>query len=139
MSRSSYIYTHNHSSVTAIRHETKCISCSSSLLCKGHRKYSGRNVNLAAHTCVGLVPTCRMRELHSSSRVMAGYRGTETSLPLGLLHAFLFYILHKSELNNFYNYLRHVATKNVRTLRQMALAFLPAQDFARAPRLYCLR
>jgi len=72
MSRSSHIYTHNHSSVTAIKHETKCISCSSSLLCKGHRKYSGRNVKLAAHTCVGLVPTCRMRELHSSSRVYGG-------------------------------------------------------------------
>jgi hypothetical protein len=67
--RSSHINTHNHSLVTAIKHETRCIKGSSSLLCKGYRKYSSRNVNLAAHTCVGLVPTCRMRELHSSSRV----------------------------------------------------------------------
>jgi hypothetical protein len=78
---SSHINTHNHSFVTAIRHETKCIKGSSRLLCKGYRKYSGRNVNLAAHTCVGLVPTCRMRELPSSSRVygvVPRYRGSFT-------------------------------------------------------------
>jgi hypothetical protein len=67
--RSSRIYTRNHSSVTAIKHETKCIWVSSSLLCKVCQKYRGRKVNLAAHTCVGLVPTCRMLELYSSSRV----------------------------------------------------------------------
>jgi len=84
MSRSSHVYAHFHSSVTAIRHETKCISGSSSLLCKGYRKYSARNVNLAAHTCVGPVPTCRMRELHSSSRVYGGvprYRDNFTVRP----------------------------------------------------------
>lgn len=95
--RSSHIYTRNHSSVTAIKHETKCISVSSNLLCKVCRKYSGRKVNLAAHTCVSLVPTCLNSIL---PRVfVACYRGTETTLPLGLLHALLFYILHKSVLN----------------------------------------
>ena len=72
MSRSSHIYTHNHSSFTAIKHEIKCVSGSSTPICKGYRKYGGRNVNLAARTYVGLVSTCRMRELHSSSRVYGG-------------------------------------------------------------------
>lgn len=72
MLRSSHIYTNNHSAFIATKHETKCISGSSSPLCKGYRKHSARNVNVAAHTCVGLVPTCRMRELHSSSHVYGG-------------------------------------------------------------------